>query len=305
MFKYLALFSLASLLLLNSCATTVGFSKKRGFDVEKGPIYKGNKLNGKEGNRKVTQFNYNKSEREKAYIANLELIELAKNSLEDFRIKFNQFDNSQKIESVDSLLISINQELEDLIKEFENLNLYTAEGYKMGLLIGVKINDLKTKKIIPVGMMIKSMTINTVKADTDFSTGSSKLSKNGIKTIQKVVDNIITELDNWNIYLKDHNENVFNQEKFVVKILVNGYADMQGATDYNQKLSEDRAYNVYLELNRLLKEISSKYNLNINIVPKGYGETVPPGVTPNGKNDDPARRITTIICVTGPSLLIK
>ena len=37
----------------------------------------------------------------------------------------------------------------------------------------------------------------------------------------------------------------------------------------------------------------------------GLGETVPPGVISNGKDDDPSRRITTIICVTGPSLLIK
>ena len=37
----------------------------------------------------------------------------------------------------------------------------------------------------------------------------------------------------------------------------------------------------------------------------GLGETVPPGVIPNGKDDDPARKVTTIICVTGPSLLIK
>ena len=37
----------------------------------------------------------------------------------------------------------------------------------------------------------------------------------------------------------------------------------------------------------------------------GLGETVPPGVISNGKDDDPSRRITTIICVTGSSLLIK
>ena len=37
----------------------------------------------------------------------------------------------------------------------------------------------------------------------------------------------------------------------------------------------------------------------------GLGETVPPGVIPNGKDDDPSRRITSIICVTGSSLLIK
>lgn len=306
MFKYLALFSLAFLLLLNSCATTGGFSKKRGFDVEKGPIYKGNKHNGKEGKTKVNILNSKKSKWEKAHIEHLELIEKTKQDLAYFRQKFDELDSSQKINQVNELLNSLNKEIELLYEKLNSIDIYTTEGYEEGLKLSAQLNDLIYQRIMPTGTIIKKMTIRNINADTDFSTGSSKLSQNGINTIEKVVSEILQEINNWKNYLDNHNEKIFNQDKIILKINVNGYADMQGAKDYNQKLSEDRANSVEVELNKQLKLISDKYNISFKIEPKGWGETsIPPGVTPNGKKNDPARRVVTIVCVTGPSLLIK
>lgn len=306
MFKYLALFSLASLLLLNSCATTGGFSKKRGFDVEKGPKYKGNKYNNKEGKTTVNLFNSKQSKWEKAHIEHLKLIEDMRLNLEAMTRRMNEKDTSQKISEVDNLLIALNNEINELSNKLNSLDIYNAEGYEEGLKIGIKLNDLYYNRVTPANTLISKMTVNNIKTDTDFSTGEHSLSKNGKITIDKIVENIIQEIKNWKDYLGNHNEKIFNQDKIIVKIKINGYADMQGKTKANQILSEKRAASVEDELRKVLKSIEEKYNLFIDIKSKGWGETsIPPGVTPNGKKNDPARRVVTIVCVTGPSLLIK
>jgi outer membrane protein OmpA-like peptidoglycan-associated protein len=296
----------AVILVASSCASTGGFSKRRGFDIEKGPKYKGNKYNNKEGKTPVTILNNKRSKWEREHIAHLELIEKTKQDLAYFRQKFDELDSSQKINQVNNLLIALNSEIDYLYEKLNSIDIYTTEGYEEGLKLSAQLNDLIYQRIMPAGTIIKKMTIRNINADTDFSTGSSKLSPNGINTIEKVVNDIIIEINNWKEYLDNHNEKIFNQDKIILKINVNGYADMQGGKDYNQKLSEDRAKSVEEELNKKLKLISDKYNINFKIDPKGWGETsIPPGVIPNGKKNDPARRVVTIVCVTGPSLLIK
>jgi hypothetical protein len=70
-------------------------------------------------------------------------------------------------------------------------------------------------------------------------------------------------------------------------------------------LSKKRANTVEDELRKKISIIENQHNIYLDIKPFGLGETVPPGVTPNGKKNDSARRVVTIVCVTGPSLLIK
>jgi outer membrane protein OmpA-like peptidoglycan-associated protein len=306
MSKNYFVFFIGVFLLLTSCNSTRLFSKKRGFDVEKGPVYKGNKYKDKEGSKKVTSFNYQKSKWEQEHIERLKLIEDMRYNLEEMTRSLKEKDTSEKITEVDYLLISLNKEIEDLSQRLSNIDIYTAEGYEEGLKIGVKLNDLYFNRVTPANTLIKKMSVNNIKTDTDFSTGDHELSLNGKNTIDIIVSGIIREINNWNEYLGNHNEKIFNQDKIIVKIKVNGYADMQGDENSNQKLSVKRAKSVEAELRKKLKLINDKYNIYLDIKSIGLGETsIPPGVIPNGKKNDPARRVVTIVCVTGPSLLIK
>ena len=103
----------AVILVVSSCASTGGFSKRRGFDVEKGPKYKGNKYNNKEGKTPVTIFNNKQSKWEKAHIEHLKLIEDMRLNLEAMTRRMNEKDTSQKISEVDNLLIALNNEINE------------------------------------------------------------------------------------------------------------------------------------------------------------------------------------------------
>jgi outer membrane protein OmpA-like peptidoglycan-associated protein len=203
---------------------------------------------------------------------------------------------------LDKLTIEIN----DLLEQMKSIDPYSETGFETGLKLGVQLNDLLYKKIIPMGMLIEeNKVVNSIRADADFKTGSYTLSKNGKLTVENLVKEIIKDVEAWQKYLDHHNEAVFKEGKFKSKIIINGYADLQGSSSTNLTLSDNRAKSVEEELRNKLDVISSKYNLYFDIEATGLGETVPPGVIPNGKEDDPARRITTIIAVTGPSLLLK
>lgn len=284
--------------MLNSCAVSSGRFTKAKYNTN---IYKSQR-----GKTKVTIVNKQKAELEKKHIENLEQAEKAYKILEEQRNRFNSIDRSERVSEIDLMLTTLTQEIEFLLDEFKDLNVYSQQGFEDGLKLGVKLNDLLYKKIIPMGMLIENnKVVNNVRADTDFKTGSYSLSKNGKNTVQKIVDEIMEDVLTWQKYLDHHNEAVFKTGKFKTKIIINGYADLQGSSSNNLELSEKRASSVEAELRAKLDLISAKYNLFFDVEAIGLGETVPPGVVPNGKNDDSARRITTIVCVTGPSLLLK
>jgi outer membrane protein OmpA-like peptidoglycan-associated protein len=285
-------------LILSSCATSgKTFTKAR---------YKTNVYKGERGKTAVTVLNKKKAELEKKHIENLEQAERAFKILEEQKARFNSIDRSEQVSELDAMLINLTNEINDLLEQMKSIDPYSDSGFETGLKLGVQLNDLLYKRIIPMGMLIEeNKVVNSVRADTDFKTGSYTLSKNGKSTIDNLVNEIIKDVEAWQKYLDHHNEAVFKTGKFKTKIIINGYADLQGSSSSNQTLSEKRAKSVEDEIRGKLDAISAKYNLFFDIDATGLGETVPPGVTPNGKNDDPARRITTIICVTGPSLLIK
>ena len=298
MYKVTVLFFITSLLVLSSCAISSGRFTKAKYNTN---IYKGQR-----GKTKVSIVNKQKAELEKKHIENLEQAERAYKILEEQRSRFNSIDRTEQVSEIDLMLTSLTQEIESWLDELKDLNAYSQQGFEDGLKLGVKLNDLLYKKIIPMGMLIENnKVVNNVRADTDFKTGSYTLSKNGKNTVQKIVDEIIVDVLSWQKYLDHHNEAVFKTGKFKTKIIINGYADLQGSSSNNLELSEKRAESVETEIRAKLDLISEKYNLYFDIDAIGLGETVPPGVIPNGKNDDSARRITTIICVTGPSLLIR
>ena len=285
-------------LILSSCATSgKTFTKAR---------YNKNIYKGERGKTAVTALNKKKAELEKKYIENLEQVERAFKILEDQKALFSSIDRSEQVSDLDLMLNNLSKEIDGLLEQMKSIDPYSQSGFEKGLTLGVQLNDLLYKKIIPVGMLIEeNKKVNNVRSDTDFKTGSYTLSKNGTYTIDRLVNEITKDVEAWQKYLDHHNEAVFKTGKFKTKIIINGYADLQGISTNNQTLSEKRAKSVEDEIRSQLEAISEKYNLYFDIDANGLGETVPPGITPNGKNDDPARRITTIICVTGPSLLIK
>ena len=298
MFNVLIFFLISSILVLSSCAVRSGHFTK--------PIFRTNIYNGDRGIKNVNIINQKKAELEKKHIENLEQAEKAFKELQNLRLSFNSIDKTNQVSEIDLMLNSITEEISLLISELKRLDAYSQEGFQEGLKIGVKLNDLLYKKVIPLGMMIEeNKEVEKVRADTDFKTGSYTLSLNGKQSVQKIVDEIVADVMKWRKYLDHHNEEIFKTEKFKTKIVIHGFADLQGDSKNNLELSEKRAESVETEIRSKLESISEKYNLYFDIEAVGLGETVPPGVIPNGKDDDPARRITTIICVTGPSLLIK
>jgi outer membrane protein OmpA-like peptidoglycan-associated protein len=298
MAKFYFLLFLGITLVLSSCATSgKTFTKAR---------YKTNVYKGESGKTSVNILNKKKAELEKKHIENLEQAERAFKILEEQKTRFNSIDRSEQVAELDLILNDLTNEINVILEQIKSIDPYSESGFEMGLKLGVQLNDLLYKKIIPMGMLIEeNKVVKSVRADADFKTGSYVLSKNDKSTIDNLVSQIIKDIESWQKYLDHHNEAIFKSGKFKSKIIVNGYADLQGSSSNNQTLSEKRAKIVEDELRSKLNEISAKYNLFFDIDSSGLGETVPPGVTPNGKNDDPARRITTIVCVTGPSLLIK
>jgi outer membrane protein OmpA-like peptidoglycan-associated protein len=285
-------------LVFSSCATSgKKFTKAR---------YKTNVYKGERGKTTVNVLNKRKAELEKKHIENLEQAERAFKILEEQKIRFNSIDRSEQVSELDLMLDKLTIEINDLLEQMKSIDPYSETGFETGLKLGVQLNDLLYKKIIPMGMLIEeNKVVNSIRADADFKTGSYTLSKNGKLTVENLVKEIIKDVEAWQKYLDHHNEAVFKEGKFKSKIIINGYADLQGSSSTNLTLSDNRAKSVEEELRNKLDVISSKYNLYFDIEATGLGETVPPGVIPNGKEDDPARRITTIIAVTGPSLLLK
>ena len=258
------------------------------------------------GFKKVNIMNQEKAKLEKNHIENLEQAERAFKELENLRLRFNSIDKTDQVSEIDLMLRTLTQEIQALLRELKNIDAYSQEGFQEGLNIGIKLNDLLYKKIIPLGMMIEeNKEVDKVRADTDFKTASYTLSLNGKQSIQKIVDEIAADVVKWRKYLDHHNEAIFKTEKFITKIVIHGFADLQGDSKNNLELSDKRAESVETEIRSKLEMISEKYNLYFDIEAIGLGEAIPPGVIPNGKDDDPSRRVTTIICVTGPSLLIK
>lgn len=142
--------------------------------------------------------------------------------------------------------------------------------------------------------------------DVSFSTGSYKISKNGIKSINELISEIDNEVLRWKKYVNNCNEKIFENDIFVIVIDISGYADEIGSFETNKKLSENRAKTVELELKKQLLTLVKSKNLKLvfdKIYSSGYGEKLPPGVIKGPKND-PNRRVCLINFIVGPSRYI-
>jgi outer membrane protein OmpA-like peptidoglycan-associated protein len=192
--------------------------------------------------------------------------------------------------------------LKKLINEIEVLrhNINTSAGYFDYLETVKKL----AKKYCKAQMFEK---IQTQKSDVDYSfkTGSSELTLFGKRDVKIFINNLRDEVATWKNDVKC--DEVFDLSVFVAVVDITGYADMQGSKDpmkrkkNNMELSRQRAESVREEFLKLTRYESS---IRFMVNSYGKGEKLPPGVSGNGKLDDPHRRVSIMTGIVGPKVLI-
>ncbi len=254
-------------------------------------------------------FNQNKVLAESKYMVTLAALKKAR---EDAGRKPSKRDEPvSESSSVDSAQVVINQVSEQIQKEIDQLVLklgeldpYDDSSHDKALQVMTELNDLYYKKINPY-QKLRNKSINTIKSDFVFQTGKSDINNAGVTEIQRLVKKIEDEIIDWKAYVDDHNNKIFADDLYKITIQINGYADKQGNSKNNVKLSQERANKVRECFIKELKKLSSKYNVRYSVNFVGKGEELPPGVTESNKEDDPKRRISMIYSVVGPFSLLK
>ena len=270
------------------------------------------------GGEKVENFfNQGKVKKEAKFIEDLKI----QKELDKQYAKLNETieitEKSGMDDELSDAILELNAGLDKLQKKLNNLknvDLVDLELNKMRLEILTEMNDLKKRLTDPLNILaVKSKYLNTIKADFSFETGKSELTKSGKSQLDKILEDIYSDIDEWFYYLDDHNEAVFRDDKFVVHVVIRGYTDEQGystaKTKYdrlklNQKLSDDRAYAVKDEINKKFNKNYKNLNITLSSDYMGMGEDLPPNVY-KGPEDDPKRRICTVGTLVGPKSLIK
>jgi outer membrane protein OmpA-like peptidoglycan-associated protein len=269
----------------------------------KPPIYK---ING--GTRNVYFFNKGKAKREAFLLEACRTLSDLKRALEVR--KNNILASVEKNSSIDSVIINSiiesNKELELLTKEANLIDIKNSQDFEKLISVLQKLRDLKCKRIDVLTQFVTKKT-NTLYSDIAFGVGSSVISKNGISELTNLVNKLTKEISDWKNYVSSCNENVFENDLFILVMDISGYADQQGSDTFNLTLSENRAKAVKLEIINQFNAIVKDRRVSLifdKIQTKGYGEELPPGVTQSSQ-DDPKRRICIISSLVGPSSLLK
>jgi outer membrane protein OmpA-like peptidoglycan-associated protein len=248
------------------------------------------------GQQRTTLFNKKEVQREKEFIAIIKGMpkpvdvntvvkkidsEADKAVVEAYK-EFNKklFQLEEKLSKLQPYEKGIEEEYQNLLIELNNL----LCDYKEGLVLLEK----KVKKLY---------------GDVSFKTASFEITGKGKDNLKEIIENIESEVERWRKYTTQCNQNIFQNDLFVVIINIDGYADQRGKEQSNLILSQKRA----IEVERLLKSELTSLVLNkkIKIVfdkvySEGYGEKLPPGIQ-QGPEDDPNRRICIISYIVGPS----
>lgn len=287
------------------------FKPKSFFDADK-PIFVPNG-----GSKTVSLLNQGRAKKETKFIDNHKVQMALDKQYADLEEIVTITKNSGMNDDLGDAIAELNDELDILqnkIEKLETADLDELELNKQRLEILTEMNDLKKRLTDPLNILaVKSKDLNTIKADFSFKTGSSDLTKSGKLQVNKILEAIYYDIDQWFYYLDDHNEAVFKDDKFVVRIVIRGYTDKQGYStaknDYdrkqlNLKLSNERAYAVRTEIYDMLNKKYRDLDISLSIDYTGMGEDLPQGVY-EGPEDDPLRRVCTVGTLVGPKSLIK
>ena len=299
----------SKLIFLFICSLSLFACKDTGVLVK--PKFKTTIFRGVQGETDVNNFNRKQAEREKSLAATLEKADEALRRLEDQKKMFYSIDSSERIEEIDfqlDKLIARTKQIIDLLNETDP---YSPAGNEKSLRLAIELNDLLYNYVYPIGeLIVSNKEIKNISADISCDTGSTILTKQGKVAITQLIETITKDIDEWKVYLDQHNENIFDQEDYKTILIINGYSDLQGtgnATERSEKnleLSKKRAAAVAAEFEKQLAELNTKLKLTYNVKFYGQGENLPPKQVENGKVNNPDRRITTISMVVGPKILL-
>ena len=231
------------------------------------PKFKTTIYRGQKGETEVTNFNRKQAEREKSLAETLEKAEEALKRLEDQKKMFYSIDGSERIKEIDVQLDKLMERTQQIINALNETDPYSQGGHEKSLRLATELNDLLFHYIYPVGeLIIANKEIKNISADISFDTGSAALTQEGKTAVSKLIQTIAKDIEDWKLYLDQHNENVFNQDEYRTILIVNGYSDLQGTgnvkarAERNQVLSEQRAAAVAAEFEKQLSGLKTKLN---------------------------------------------
>jgi len=275
------------------------------------PKYNTTVFHGQRGDTKVNALNRKQAAREKNLAEEIEKAEQAIQLLEDQRKMFYTIDSTERIKEIDDQLVRLMERSQQIVRELNEIDPYSPDGHEKTLKLAKELNDLLYKYVIPMGELISAnKEIKNIAADIGFETGSSQISKEGIRLVSILLDSIKSEVVQWKKYLDHHNEMIFSEEQFSTILIISGYSDRQGSgdeetrTQRNLSLSEERAKAVANEFEKQLKALEVTWKLSYRISHEGKGESLPPNLMEDSRKNNPNRRITTIRMVIGPKILL-
>jgi outer membrane protein OmpA-like peptidoglycan-associated protein len=249
-------------------------------------------------------FNRSKVLQEKEFMAALKAIhEVQLNRPTEYTSKNNSSEVDKQIEEV---LKATEDQVRALEAKIRSVDINSSKAHEEILTYMKELNDLLCSRVGAINKFLNKR-VNKIFGDVSFNTGSSQVSSKGVEQISRIISDIEADIQSWRSYVNECNQNLFENDLFIVVINVDGYADQQGALNTNLKLSADRAKEVKKLITEKLNDLVVKRGLKIvfdKIYSDGHGEELPPGVQPKGQND-PNRRICLISSVVGPSKLLQ
>lgn len=289
--NFTTIFLFLILTIMLSCNTSKQFTKAR--------------YNINNGSKKVNVINKRKAEWETQYLKTDSLYNSTKVLLAQQKLALSSIESAHKSSGLEKARDVSEEQINLLYEQLKQVNPYSQDGHKKSLEILTQINDLIYNRIIPIGtLIVKNKQIKELQGDFSFKTGSSKLSESGINEIKKQLDQLENDIYEWKGYLNNHNERIFEKDRFKLTVIIEGYADKQGSDKQNLKLSSERAESVRNEFVKQINLLATKHKLLFDVNFEGKGELLPPGVIDNGKEVDSNRRICRIISVVGPSRFV-
>ena len=291
-------------LTITSCTVVENFSSKKynAKTTHRGSIVENPKYFDNGGTVKTHFLNKKRVEKERNLIQLEKTYRAAKAILDKQKNSLNTLPSTHKISKVEQLRNACEAKINQLYEELKTIDPNTKDGYKRSLEMLTEINDLFANRIQPLEIIIsKNVEVKELQGDFSFKSGSFKLTENGLKDIEQFILSIENDIMNWRKYVNNSNQQIFSNEKFKLMVVIDGYADKQGADEANLILSENRAEEVRNEFVKRLNVLTKKYKVIFDIKYYGKGESLPPGIIDNGMETDSRRRICRIMSVIGPS----